>query len=296
MIHVHALLYSQTSVWKRLVAWDPTIQNIYNASANEIKKNLLISDGTAKRLVQWLNQSNPFEYVAMLKHHNIFPLSIEDSHYPTLLSHIYDPPILLYCKGNQHLLTMKKVAIVGSRTPSLYGKQVVKRLSTVFVETGSAIVSGLARGVDIEAHQSAIKAGGCTIAVTASGFFHPYPPEHQAFLTDTSPQSLLVVSEYPPHVKPKKWHFPTRNRIISGLSYATIIIEAKRKSGSLITADLALEQGREVFAVPGSIFSPESEGTNWLISQGAYCLYNEQTLFEYMPNFMSKSIERKRFS
>ncbi len=246
--------------------------------------------------MQWLNRSDPFEYLTMLHHHNIYPLTINDPHYPSLLAHIYDPPILLYCKGNLQLLTMKKVAVVGSRTPTLYGKQVVKKLSTVLVETNSAIVSGLARGVDTEAHLSAIKTGGCTIAVTAAGFSHPYPPENQTFLQNTSAQSLLVVSEYPPHVKPQKWHFPTRNRIISGLSYATIIIEAKRKSGSLITADLALEQGREVFAVPGSIFAPESEGTNWLISQGAYCLYNENALFEYMPNFMSNSIERKRFS
>ncbi|MFS0787040.1 DNA-processing protein DprA [Shouchella sp. 1P09AA] len=278
-----------------MLTWDPNLTKIYTASTTTSRSVLQLKEPTLTKLMHWIAHSTPEAYVSKLQQQGIHVLQINDPLYPSLLAEIYDPPVLLYGKGNLQLLATKKVALVGSRSPTSYGTHAVESLTKVLTESKVTIVSGMARGIDSHAHRFAIKAGGSTIAVTASGFEHPYPSESKIFMEKTPPTALLTITEYPPHVKPQKWHFPMRNRIISGLSYATIVIEAKQKSGSLITADCALEHGRHVFALPGSIYSLESEGANWLISQGAYCLYHERALFECMPSFMSNSIEEQRF-
>lgn len=192
-----------------------------------------------------------------------------DKNYPIMLKEIFQPPWCLFLKGNITLLNKaRKLAIVGAREASCYGKNVLQHLLPPLLKREITIVSGLAKGIDTLAHQTTMDFGGETIAVIAGGFNHLYPKENEKLATKIG-KDHLIISEYPPETRPTKWQFPARNRIISGLCEGTIIIEARRKSGSLITANYALQEGREVFAVPGSIFSPFSEGTNDLIQHGA---------------------------
>ena len=206
-------------------------------------------------------------------------ISMIDPLYPELLRKIYDPPILLFYRGNLSLLEHDKISIVGSRKATSYGRAVIKKILPHFLPD-YLVVSGLARGIDTEAHKETIRANGKTIAVIASGLNNSYPPENRDIQKDIGTHHLLL-SEYPIDTPPKKHQFPMRNRIIAGLSEAVIVIEAEYKSGSLITAQLALTEGREVFCVPGNITSPLSLGTNHLIQQGAHCLY-DVSLFKYV--------------
>jgi DNA processing protein len=189
--------------------------------------------------------------------------------YPPLLAELYDPPARLYLRGGPaEILSRVAVAIVGARSCSSYGAEVARGLARELAAAGVVVVSGLARGVDGEAHRGALSAGGLTVAVLGCGIDRDYPRAH-AELARRIAGSGLVVSEYPPGVEPAPWRFPARNRIVAGLAKATVVVEARRRSGALITADFALELGRDVFAVPGEITSGLSEGTNDLIRQGA---------------------------
>lgn len=190
-----------------------------------------------------------------------------DNHYPQLLGTIYDPPWVLYYKGNLGLLEQPTVAVVGSRKPTVYGRSVCYHLSQSLAGLGVVVVSGLARGIDAEAHKGALETGS-TVAILGCGLAQAYPREN-AGLQAKIAQYGLVISEFSLHTRPQNWHFPLRNRVISGLSLGTVVVEAEVSSGSLITADQALEQGREVFAVPGPVTSPLSAGCHNLIKQGA---------------------------
>lgn len=199
----------------------------------------------------------------------IFPITIFDDKYPELLKETYQPPWVIYAKGNVDLLHKpKKLAVVGSRDATTYGKMAIQLLFPELIAQDFVIVSGLAKGIDAHSHAMAMKYGGKTIAVIAGGLHHLYPKENQK-LADEMIDHNLIISEFPPDTRPERWHFPLRNRIISGISNGTLVIEAEKKSGSLITANYAVNEGREVFAVPGSIFNPQSIGTNELIQQGA---------------------------
>jgi DNA processing protein len=190
--------------------------------------------------------------------------------YPPLLAAIHDPPRRLYLRGEGSLemLSRPATAIVGTRSCSAYGAQVARRLGRELAEAGVTVVSGLARGIDSEAHRGALEAGGPTVAVLGCGIDRDYPRAHAALAARIAEVGLLV-SEYEPGVEPAPWRFPARNRILAGLAQVTVIVEARAKSGALITADLALEEGREVFAVPGEITSALSRGTNELLRLGA---------------------------
>ncbi len=190
-----------------------------------------------------------------------------DRRYPPRLREIHDPPPVLYLRGELTEEDAWAVAVVGTRSPRPYGRAVAQELAAGLAASGLTVVSGLARGIDSLAHQGALEAGGRTIAVLGSGIDRIYPPEHRA-LARRIEASGAVVTEYPPGTAPEASHFPRRNRIISGMSLGTVVIEAGDRSGALITADYALEQGREVFAVPGSVRSPKSRGTNRLIQEG----------------------------
>lgn len=203
-----------------------------------------------------------------------------DSDYPWLLGQIYDPPQLLYCLGNKSLLGKKLIAVVGSRKMTPYGKWASEKLTKELVEKGFVIVSGLARGVDTSAHRAALRAKGLTIAVLGSGFDHIYPGENKRLAQEIVEKGGLLISEYPPEQRVLSANFPKRNRIISGLSLGVLVIEATLKSGSLITARLSLEQGREVFAIPGPINSAQSEGTAMLIQQGAKLVFRLEDILE----------------
>lgn len=190
--------------------------------------------------------------------------------YPPLLAAIHDPPRRLYLRGegSVEMLSRPAAAVVGTRSCSPYGAQVARRLGRELAAAGVTVVSGLARGVDAEAHRGALEAGGPTVAVLGCGIDRDYPRAHAALARRIAEVGLLV-SEYEPGVEPAPWRFPARNRIIAGLAAATVIVEARARSGALITADFALEDGREVFAVPGEITSALSRGTNELLRLGA---------------------------
>jgi DNA processing protein len=202
--------------------------------------------------------------------------------YPPLLAELHDPPARLYLRGGPaEILARPSVAIVGARSCSPYGAQVARELARELAGAGVVVVSGLARGVDGEAHRGALAAGGLTVAVLGCGIDRDYPRAH-ADLARRVSENGLVVSEYPPGIEPSPWRFPARNRIVAGLAGATVVVEARRRSGALITADFALELGRDVFAVPGEITSGLSEGTNDLIRQGAIPLLAAADVFEAM--------------
>ena len=201
-------------------------------------------------------------------------ISIENEEYPKLLKQIYDPPKTLYIMGNEKLLNSLCIAIVGCRDVTEYGKKAATYFSYNLAKNDITIVSGLAKGVDSFSHIGALEAKGKTIAVIGSGLDIIYPKENLNLVNRIIKQDGAIISEYPLGTKPDRWHFPARNRIISGLSKAVLVVEAKEKSGSLITADFAIEQGREVFAIPGNINSLNSMGTNKLIKDGAMPVLN----------------------
>jgi DNA processing protein len=190
--------------------------------------------------------------------------------YPSLLAAIHDPPPRLYLRGSgsESLLDGPAVAIVGARACSAYGRSVARSLARDLAAAGLVIVSGMARGIDAEAHRGALEAGGVTVAVLGCGIDRDYPAAHTELARRIAERGL-VVSEYEPGVEPAPWRFPARNRIIAGLARATVVVEARERSGALITADFALEEGREVLAIPGEVTSALSAGTNGLLRLGA---------------------------
>jgi len=202
--------------------------------------------------------------------------------YPPLLAELHDPPARLHLRGGRsEILALPSVAVVGARSCSPYGAQVARELAGDLAALGVVVVSGLARGIDGEAHRGALAAGGLTVAVLGCGIDRDYPRAH-AQLAGRIAESGLIVSEYPPGVEPAPWRFPARNRIVAGLAAATVVVEARERSGALITADFALELGRDVFAVPGEITSGLSRGTNDLIRQGATPLLAADDVLEVL--------------
>ncbi len=210
-----------------------------------------------------------------------FILTIADSDYPAYLREIYDPPCVIYGAGRKNVLQEPSVAIVGSRKPSPYGRGAATKLASVLAERGLVIVSGMARGIDSLAHWGAMERGR-TVAVLGSGLEMIYPEENKK-LFDRIKEEGAVVTEFPLRSAPLGFHFPMRNRIISGLSMALVVVEAAQKSGSLISARLALEQNREVMAVPGNITSMNSRGSNWLIKNGAKLVSEWEDIVEELP-------------
>jgi DNA processing protein len=206
-------------------------------------------------------------------------LTWEDEAYPRMLKEIDQPPPVLYFKGSITPADDWAVAIVGTRRVTPYGRQVTEEVALNLAQHGITIISGLARGVDAIAHQAALDAGGRTIAILGSGVDCIYPPENRRLAEAVIAQGA-VASDYAPGTQPDAANFPPRNRIISGLSRAVIVVEAGETSGALITASFAVDQGRDVFAVPGSIFAPQSKGTNRLIQQGAQPLLAPQAILE----------------
>lgn len=197
-------------------------------------------------------------------------INMDDKIYPESLKQIYDPPRQLYCIGNIELLeSNKKIAIIGCRDYSAYGHNIAEKFSYELSMRGMIIVSGGAKGIDSFAHKGCLKANKETIMVLGNGLDYVYPPENKLLELEIIKNNGLLISEYPIGVRPSKYTFPARNRIISGLSSGVLVIEAKQKSGTLITVDFALEQGKNIYAVPGNINSENAMGTNELIKQGA---------------------------
>lgn len=194
--------------------------------------------------------------------------TIIDEDYPQLLKEMYQPPLVLYYQGDWSLTKKNMLGVVGSRIISDYGKKVVKDIIPSIVTAGVVTVSGLAKGIDYEVHKQTLETGGRSIAIIGTGLDRFYPSQNRELQSQIATEHL-VVSEYPLGTGPQKLHFPMRNRIIAGMSQGVLVIEAKERSGSLITANLALQENREVFAVPGNILNPAFKGTNQLIQAGA---------------------------
>jgi len=218
-------------------------------------------------------------YVKILRERVV---TIVDDEYPARLKEIADPPLVLHVRGDVSLLARPALAIVGSRRASPYGLNAASQFARQIASTGIVVVSGLALGIDAAAHLATLDAGGKTVAVLGTGIDIVYPRSN-ARLTQRIENEGLIVSEFPPGTPPKPEQFPIRNRVISGLSLGTVIVEATGKSGSLITARMALEQGRDVFVVPGSIFSPGSEGTHRLAQSGAKLVHDVNDVLEELP-------------
>lgn len=220
-------------------------------------------------------------------------LTLKDVGYPSNLTTLPDPPAVLYVRGSLWQEDRAAVAVVGTRRASPYGLQTARRLSQELALAGITVVSGLAEGIDGAAHQGALEAGGRTIAVLGHGLHTVYPPQHRQ-LADRIAASGALVSEYPPETPIQAWHFPSRNRIISGLSLGVVVVEAPLKSGALITARLALEQGREVFAVPGPAGSPKSQGTHALLKDGARLAEGVEDILEELAPQLAAQLCRWR--
>jgi len=216
---------------------------------------------------------------AKIESQGIKILTWEDETYPQRLKEIEQPPPVLYVRGEYLLDDLFAVAIVGTRRVTSYGRQITEELAAYLGANGITVISGLARGVDAIAHHAALKAGGRTIGVLGSGVDKIYPPEHRQ-LAEQLMAHGAIISDYAPGTPPDASNFPPRNRIISGLSLAVVVIEAGETSGALITAEFAAEQGREIFAVPGSILAPQSKGTNKLIQKGALPLLSIHDLMQ----------------
>lgn len=234
-----------------------------------------------------------------LSEENIKILTILDKNYPARLKEIYDPPYIIYMKGELKPEDEFSIAIVGTRRLSIYGQQAAEKISSELAQAGVTIISGLAQGIDTIAHLSALENNSRTIGVLGSSIKKKeiFPMSNSHLAEKISQGRGAILSEYPPGSFPLKHHFPTRNRIVSGLSLGTVVIEAPEKSGALITARLALEQNREVFAVPGPIFSNNSSGTNQLIKMGAKLVSNAQDILgELNLENLTQKIEARQIS
>lgn len=234
------------------------------------------------RIRRGIKQADVAEEMEKAGRAGIALVPMSDQAYPELLKQIYDPPPLLYVRGTLSHADRHAVAIVGSRRCSHYGVSCAERLASQLAARGFTVVSGMARGIDTAAHRGALKAGGRTIAVLGSGLNRIYPSENRG-LADEIEASGAVISEFPMDTSPHRTNFPLRNRLISGLSLGVVVVEAARRSGSLITAAQALEQGRAVFAVPGRIDSFSSQGTHALLKDGAKLVESVEDIVEEFP-------------
>jgi DNA processing protein len=257
------------------------LTDIFNYNSNEKL------DDSEKRYLKKIiekienyNKALEFELEKIEEDNNLNILTIFDEEYPDLLKGIDLPPIVLYLKGDLDCLKYTKISIVGSRFCTEYGAKIAKALAFELASMGIVVVSGLALGIDSFAHSGAIKSGGRTIAVLGSGLYNVYPYENKELFNQIIKSNGLVISEFPLFTKPERYNFPKRNRIISGLSLGTVIVEASLRSGALITASYALEQGRILFAVPGPLQSENSKGTNKLIKEGAKLVQNVDDIIE----------------
>ena len=267
-----------------------SFEKVFKAGADEIGRVKEIGPIIGARVPQAIKEINLKKEMDLINKHGVKVIIFLDKDYPENLKNIYDPPVILYVKGKILPEDKLAIAIVGSRLASFYGLQTAEKLGFELASHGITVVSGLARGIDSASHKGALKAKkGRTIAVLGSGLGNVYPEEN-IMLAEKISESGAVISEFPMRTIPDKGNFPKRNRVISGLSLGVVCVEAAEKSGALITCDCALEQGREVFAVPGKVDSVTSKGTNKLIKQGAKLAQGVEDILEEFN--LSDSVSR----
>lgn len=277
--------------FKKLLSYFPNIETAWQASFQEFRQAGL-DEKTSLKICDGRNKINPDKEFEKLLEQGIGILTIQDKLYPKILKEIHDPPAILYMKGQFKPEDDFCLAIIGTRKPTSYGTQTVVDLTHKLSTAGLTIVSGLARGIDTFAHKACLEAGGRTIAVIGSGIDQPsvYPQTNKKLAEQIS-ENGAVISEYPIGTQAMPYHFPARNRIISGLSLGTLVIEAAQKSGTFLTANHALNQNRQVFAVPGPIYSHNSIGPNNLIKMGAKLVSEAQDVLEELN--LSSAIKYK---
>ncbi|WP_201713777.1 DNA-processing protein DprA [Rossellomorea arthrocnemi] len=279
LFHIHHCRGIGLKGTKRLIQ---TCRDLYTVFDLPISKLQQITTATSTNIELFYKDLHSFSsdrYMQQYAENDIEWITLLDDDYPALLKNVYDPPFLLFLKGDKKLLQASiKLAVIGSRNATSYTEKVLQTMIPELVKQNVVIVSGLAKGADTMAHYESIHSGGKTIGVLGGGFQHIYPRQNVDLAHHMMDHHLLL-SEYPPYVKPAKWHFPFRNRIISGLSNAVLVTEARKKSGTFITADYALNEGREVLCVPGPIHDPLAEGTNTLIQEGAKMVLSIEDIF-----------------
>lgn len=243
-------------------------QDIFRLGLNQLTSVYGIGKATADQILAFNNWEEADRIIEETEQSEYNLITLADDVFPRLLKEIYDPPILLWLRGEPEVLDTDSIAIVGTRSASTYGKEVAGRFAEKLVEAGLTVVSGLAYGIDAAAHRATLHAGGRTIAVLGSGIDNIYPTQNVRLAYDMAEQGGAVISEFPPGTDPDASNFPVRNRIVSGLTLGTLVVESGIKGGSMITATSALDQNREVFVVPHSLQSKTGVGCNYLIKSG----------------------------
>lgn len=277
--------------WELLRCFSDPV-NLWHASKEELQSTGIVNMCGIEEITGKKPREEAERHLENARRKGIAVVPHIDPQYPAQLKEIYNPPVILYVKGKL-AGDARCIAIVGSRKATDYGLDIAEKISCELSLRGVTVVSGMARGVDSRAHNGALKAGAGTVAVLGCGLDIVYPPENDRLMKEIT-CSGAVISEFPPGTPPKPVHFPMRNRIISGMSMGVVVIEAGNKSGSLITADFALEQGREVFAVPGNINSAHSAGTNRLIREGAKIVTEIEDVLEELKLFSDVNNNTKR--
>jgi len=281
---IYALALSQISgignvTYKRLIDRFGSAREVFDAGKKRISEIPYITADKAGAIVSFDNWESIKEQIKKVEDSGVKILSMEDEEYPQKLKMIYDAPPVLYIKGNFAEDDKIPVAVVGSRHPSTYGSLSAEKIASGLARKGVTVVSGMAMGIDSKAHRAALNAGGRTIAVLGSGIDVIYPSENKSLYNDII-KNGVVISEFSLGTRPEPSNFPRRNRIISGLSVGVVVVESTKKGGALITAELALKENREVFAIPGNIDSARSQGTNKLIQKGAKLVESVDDIME----------------
>lgn len=267
---------------KELMKYTDSYTDLISTDFKKMKQDLNLSDNKIELIYKSKSCEKYYEDIENLEKLNINLIDLKDEKYPELLKHIADPPIFLYYKGDLSICKEKSIAVVGTRKATSYGKEFTRKLSEELVKADVTLVSGLALGIDIVCHKTALENNGKTIGVLGTGLDKIYPWENRKEWDRISKEGLLI-TEFPIETEPLRHNFPFRNRIIVGLSRGVVVVESAEKGGSLITASLALDEGRDVFALPGDIISPYSKGCNNLIklSEAKLITSTEDILNEY---------------
>ncbi len=282
LIHLNLIPGIGNYTIRRLLAAFGSAERSVAATSEELAHVDGLTPDVREQLIDGRSRAPLAQELELIQQHQCHIVTISDDTYPPLLKQIDDPPALLYIIGEFPLPDTPSIAIVGSRSPTEYGKTTSQQLSHQLAERDITVVSGFARGIDTCVHRGALEAGGRTIAVFGCGLSIIYPDTNRALAAEIT-ESGALVSEFPMTMPPRGKNFPRRNRVISGLTLGTLVVEASERSGSLITARHAAEQGREVFAVPGQIFSGVSRGTHSLINQGATLINSVDDLLDALP-------------
>lgn len=279
LIHIHRCRGVTRKMIRHMFQYDASLKAIYSLSHKQFMNLFSISSDRVSTILHDLHDYSLIRRIKQdLNHFTV--ITMVDDKYPHVLKPIKDSPFVLYAAGNVELLSMgPSLSVIGTRNPSQEAIPKLRHLLPPLVDEDWIIVSGMAKGIDSYAHQLALSMNGKTIAILGGGFHHIYPRQNITLYHKIRKHGL-VLSEYPPSIKPERYHFPERNRIISGLSYGTLVLEATERSGTLITVDQALEQGREVYAVPGSPTIPQTKGCHRMIQDGAMLVSDADDILE----------------